>query len=446
MHKDKYYLVTNYLYLRSINFTELMQKKKTKLFKWLIFLLLLGVNCWIYINRDNGYAYKELLNYNQLYQIQENLKINSFHFNGNDSLKLILLPTQKNEQWQIILPNGSSYKCAGNPNIKLQEGKLDYYLKPLNNHDSLIHLRLNYVTETTYKQSRKIKNSDVELLASSLPLEIPSIYPLQYWTQSSEFTTEEEISIAKKLLVDSIKINLAEPSITKIEKIGSYILKKLNTHRGTPNDSIDNMSPMQSFNYALKDKSDVWCGHFSNIFSFFANAAGVTTRAVCLEGDANGIIKAGHSFNECYIPELKQWIFVDLTSSTLSVQTKKGKYLNAIDFFNAHELRVDSIMVNTFTNDSLYKMSYNYNTSFYNDFFNTNSYFVFYNASEYDKTLYSFTNKIKRFVTKAPTFAVYSNSNNQDNEKFYFKQSMLWLLLIYTLYWITSSILLKEKR
>lgn len=421
-----------------------MIKKKATIFKGLVFLCLLFVNVWIYISRDNDYAYKEILNYNQLYQIQENLKIKSFQYNGEDSLKVILVPEQ-DASWQIILPDGKSYNCKGNPVLKLQEGKLDYYLKAVNSKDSNIHFRFNYVTENTYKQSGKDRSSDVELLASSLPLEVPNIYSLTHWTQSSEYTTEEEISIAKKLLTDSIKINSTEPTISKIEKIGSYILKKLNPHRGTPNDSIDAMSPLQSFAYAQKNKSDIWCGHFSNIFSFFTNAANISTRAVCLEGNANGIIKAGHSFNECYIPELKQWIFVDLTSGTLTIQTKKGKYLNTIDFYNAHLLNSDSLIISTYAKDSLYKNAYDYKTSFYNDFFNENSYFVFYNSSQYEKNLYSFTNKIRRFVTKSPTFAVYSNSLSVDNSKFYFKQSMLWLLLAYTLYWLIDALFLKEK-
>lgn len=422
-----------------------MKYKHLYIFNGTIFIILLTINLFIYKNRDDGYAYKEYLNYNQLYQNKESLSIHKLSFNGTDSLRLTFAPNNYNSlKWQVTLPDSLSYININNPVLKLYEGAHNYSIKNIETKDSIIKLRLNFITESTYKKNGRSRNSDVELMYASIPVETEKLYSTKQWIQSSDYTTEQEITIAKKILLDSIHVNSSDNAITKIQKIGSYILKKLDSKRGTPKDTMDLLSPLQRFEYAQKNKSKIWCGDFSSIFSFFANSAGITTRSVWLEGNANGILTAGHSFNESYIKELNQWIFVDLTSNTLSVQTNRGNYLNTIDFYNAHQLATDNLVVTSFNNDSIYKTPIKYSDSFYNDYFNPNVNFIFYFSSQFNKHLYSFSEKIKRYATKNSTFATYSNAPDMVNFKFYVKQGALLVLFLFTIYWIILSLILKS--
>lgn len=421
-----------------------MKYKHLHIFNGFIFIILFSINLFIYKNRDDGYAYKEILNYNQLYQNKESLSIHKLSFNGTDSLRVTFAPDNYNvAKWQITLPDFTNYNTIGNPVIKLQEGAYNYSIKNIETKDSIIKLRLNFITENTYKKNGRTRNSDVELMQSSLPFTIQKRLSIKDWIQTSEFTTEQEIAIAEKTLMDSIHINSLDNSITKIQKIGSYILKKLDLKRGTPKDTMDLLSPLQRFKYAQQNKSKIWCGDFSSIFSFFANAAGITTRSVWLEGNANGILTAGHSFNESFIKELNKWIFIDLTSNTLSIQTNKGIYLNTIDFYNAYQITTDNLVMTSINNDSISKKTINYSESFYNDYFNPNVNFIYYYSSQFNKHLYSFPEKIKRYAFKSPTFATYSNVSETDNFKFYTKQGALLILFLFTLYWIIISVILK---
>lgn len=422
-----------------------MKYKHLHIFNGTIFIILLTINLFIYKNRDDGYAYKEFLNYNQLYQNKESLSIHKLSFNGTDSLKLTFAPNNYNSvKWQIKLPHSLSYISNNNPVLKLYEGAHNYTIKNLETKDSLIKLRLNFITENTYKKNGRSRNSDVELMYASIPFKPEKSYSSSHWIQSSEYTTEKEITIAKKTLMDSIHVNSSDNDITKIQKIGSYILKKLDSKRGTPKDTMELLSPLQRFDYAHKNKSEIWCGDFSSIFSFFTNTAGIATRSVWLEGHANGILTAGHSFNESYIKELNQWIFIDLTSNTLSIQTNKGKYLNTIDFYNAYQLSTDNLVVTSFNNDSIYKTTIKYSNSFYNDYFNPNVNFTYYYSSQFNKHLYNFSEKIKRYALKNPTFASYSNAPDMTNFKFYLKQGALLVLFLFTIYWIMLSLILKN--
>lgn len=421
-----------------------MNYKRLHIFNGIIFLVLLIINIIVYKNRDNGYAYTEYLNYKQLYQPSELQGIAKTRFNGNDSLALYFSLEQSNTVWNIQLPDSTSYTCKGNPVIKLQEGINDYQLNNASSKDSIIHIRLNYVSEASYKKKGRTRVSDVELMQVPVPIQDKKLFPLSHWIQSSPFTTDKEIAIAKQILSDSMKVISSENSISKIQKIGSYIYRKIHRQLGTPNDSLDSLSPMQQFNLAIHGQSEIWCGTYTNIFSFFANAAGITTRSVWVDGEVNGISTAGHNFNECYIKELYQWIFVDLMSNTLSLQTKNGHYLNSLDFYNLHQLHSSDIIVSSFKNDSITTSEYDYSNSFYNNYFNPNVNFVYYYASQFHKNVYSPSEKIKRYLFKRPTFATYSNALPVANTKFYKKQMALLALAFFFAYWMITMIILKS--
>jgi hypothetical protein len=415
-----------------------MNTKRLHIFNGIIFLALLIVNIVIYKNRDNGYAYTEYVNYKQLYQTAELQSIAKTRFNGNDSLALYLSQEQNNAIWEIQLPDSTHYTCKGNPVIKLQEGIKNYQLKKTNSQDTTIYIRLNYVSEASYKEKGRTRASDVELMQVSIPIQDKKLYSISHWIQSSEYTTEKEIVIAKQILSDSMKVIPSENSISKIQKIGSYIYRKIHQQLGTPNDSMDILSPMQQFDLAQRGQSEIWCGSYTTIFSFFANTAGITTRSVWVDGEVNGISAAGHNFNECYIKELNQWIFVDLMSNTLSLQTKKGRYLNSIDFYNLHQLHSNDFMVSSLKNDSIIKLEYDYSNSFYKNYFNSNINFTYYYASQFDKKLYNASEKIKRYIFKRPTFATYSNAGSISNAKFYKKQMALLTLVAFSIYWLIT--------
>ena len=421
-----------------------MNTKRLHIFNCIIFLVLLIINIVIYKNRDNGYAYSEYLNYKQLYQPSEIQSIAKTRFNENDSLALYLSQEQNNAVWKIQLPDSTSYNCKEIPVIKLQEGVKDYQLKNINSKDPYIQIRLNYVSEASYKKKGRTRASDVELMQVSIPIQGEKLYSINHWIQSSQFKTDKEITSAQQLLSDSMKVILSENSISKIQKIGSYIYKKIHQKLGTPNDSMDLLSPLQQFNLAQQGYSEIWCGTYTNIFSFFANTAGITTRSVWVEGKANGISTAGHNFNECYIKELNQWIFVDLMSNSLSIQTKNGHYLNSIDFYNLHQIRSNDIMVSSSKNDSIIKTEYDYSNSFYDNYFSPNVNFVYYYASQFDKNIYSSFEKIKRYLSKRPTFATYSNALYVSNTKFYKKQMALLALVLFSLYWLITLFILKS--
>ena len=395
-------------------------------FNSVLFLCLLTINGYIYVNRDNGYAYVEVLNYQELYQTKEVSYISSFYYNGNDSLKVKFLE-EKNKQEKIY-------------GIKLREGKNNYIIaKDSNSTRCLpIEIGLNYASTESYQKDGRSRVSDVELFYSNTPIINYDIHNLTDWEQKSPHTTDDELIIADKILSSDIKIKTTDSSIVKIQKIAKYILKNTANNAGAPIDSMDYMSPLKQLECVVSKKSKIWCGTYTAIFSFFANRAGILTRLVCLEGKINNVLKAGHSFNEVFIKEQNKWVFVDLTSNTLCVQTPSEQYLNAIDLYNLHKLNITDMIVTTIENDSIINVNYGKLKKFYEYYFSQNNSFVFYFKNQFENQAYNFSSKIKRYLSQAPTFAIYSEASYSDNNKFYGKLFFFYLLVGFTLYLILS--------
>ncbi len=415
-----------------------MSSKLQKRFNALVLIVLFSINCWIYIHRDNGYAYTSYLNQNQLYTISENPHITGFTIKGRDSLEIKLTPNSTN--WQSI--NGLT-KTKSHPIIELREGK---HLYKLYYNTDTIFLGFDFVSSTTYKKNGRTRGSVIELCYSSVPTNNEELNSISHWQQISPFTTEKEINEGKQLLKDSLHIKQTDKDIDKIEKISTYILRHLDSNKGIPIDKMDEVSPTQKFKLVKTKQSKIWCGNFADIFSFYANCMGINTRLVCLEGKIGDIYKAGHSFNEAYIKELKQWVFIDLTSNTIFAKTSSNHYLNSIEFYNLYQLAPKEITTIRFINDSIQCENFEIVKSFYDDYFQSNNQFVFYNRHQFENNTYSLFSKFKRYIFKNPTFTIFTEASIINNEKFYIKQFALFALFSFLTYLLISSLILKRKQ
>jgi hypothetical protein len=404
----------------------------------LIVLVLLMINGWIYFNRNDGYAYQEVASYNQIYQHDEMCRITDFSTIGEDSVKLVVRSKR-------LFSNSSIDTSIF---IKIDEGNRRYVIPPLNSmgKDSIV-VGISRTSEQTYAINGRNNVSKVGLMYSNTPIGKTDLFPFNHWQQKFPLASPDDSIIANHLLLDSIKILENDNDLTRVEKIASYILTTLERHRGIPIDSMDKMSPIQQFQCARSGMSKVWCWNFSQIFSFLANRAGIVTRSVDLGGNIEGVVEPEpiHSFNEVFIEELNQWVFIDLSSKAIFVKSSSGKFLNTIQFYHAHLIKSNLTAV-TLKQDSLLQVDYGGIKPFYDDVFRGDSYFLFYFKSQFSSDYHDLSSKLERYFTKAPTYAAYSDSNSGDNRKFYIKQFFFYTLVIYSLYVLVFTVLLNYSK
>lgn len=407
-----------------------------------VILILFLLNLFIFINRDNDYAFKDFLTYEQLYPFEGDLKIKKVNFNKKDSLTIELIgsTTHLIKYFKILLPDSTLYTCQSNPKIILKEGIHSYAV--LNDKsDTLLEVTLNFIKESTYMKNDRKRDSDVEFMYCSIPFETNQNLDKEFWKQTSQFTTNKELNLAKEIIKDSMKILQSDQTIIKVQKISSFIINKLDSKRGIPKDTMEFISPWKRFEFAIHDKSKIWCGDFSSIFAFFSEAAGIITRSIWIEGNGNGIKMAGHSFNEVYIDDLQKWIFIDLTSKTIGIQSNEGEYLNTIEFYNAFLLKSKNIQLTTIKNNNISIDSIDYSQSFYQHYFNGYINFRFYYASQFSKNLYNFKEKTLRYLSEKPNYGIYSNTIPLNNSKFYTKKYAFWGLIFFSIYYLSIRII-----
>lgn len=418
-----------------------MNNKHFFFFHLLILLFLLGLNVYIYSNRNDGYAYSEQMSYAQLYAPFRKPRILGMQYTKSDSLLLKMDKVPAGTRWRITFDSSeSSYESTG-PNIKLKPGKHVYTLQSTSRHPQTpVYLGLNYTPSEVYKANQRERNSVTELYYSSVPVGNYSTYALQEWQHTSPFITATEEEQARLLLNTQTQVNQEDPTLVKLKGTGLFILGQLDHARGIPGDTMDSVSPFQRYLFALAGRSKVWCGDLSSIFSFFLSAQHVYSREVCLEGKTGDVHLAGHSFNEVYIPELDQWLFSDLTSGALLLRYE-GKYLNAIDLYQLHRNEVQGIEVLLFRDRHVAMMPYDSIKPFYDYYFKNEARFTYYLNKQYKKDLYSFTSKLVRYFSKDASFVNYAGTFVNDNRKFYFKQAAALALSGFILYLVILALI-----
>ena len=177
----------------------------------------------------------------------------------------------------------------------------------------------NYIRQPSYQDLYSVNGPDQKSLTK--------------WQQSFQQYNDDEKKSGKYLSSLEANINDDEPVLSKTIKLGSWLVKSFwNCPSGKPLDSLEKLRPLELFKAAKSLQSPVWCGTYSSLFLFFCASHHITCRYIESTGGPDN-----HVISECYIPELKQWIIVDLTHRIINASDKKGNYLNAADIINMYK-------------------------------------------------------------------------------------------------------------
>lgn len=413
-----------------------MGKRNLYLLHTLLLVLVLGCNCWIYFNRDNGYAYHQFASYQQLYELTTMPRVTNL-ITHQDSLEVVIEPVAGNSVWKINKKKKQWLSKSLHPIIPLEAGKHEYTVTPENSGSPFtLMLGIHFTPERTYTQNKRKRASVTELYACNLPVGNYKTWYLNDWQRTSPYNQADEKLLVKQWIKQYAGLAQGDSTLRKTKKIVLALLKQVDAARGIPNDSMDFISPYKQFTRAIQGQSKLWCGNFTAIVSCFLEAAGIASREVCMEGNLHSVYTSGHSLNEVFIPELNNWVMVDLTSQAVLVSFK-GKYLNLLDLYALHQQNAD-LTVSFYQKDSISTSSYDTVRPFYDAYFNIPPRFVYYFNNQYQPNTYHFLTKWRRYFFESPTFTTYSGTSEHSNKKFYYKQMAAGALLLLILYLLVS--------
>jgi hypothetical protein len=133
-----------------------------------------------------------------------------------------------------------------------------------------------------------------------------------------------------------------------------------------------------------------------------------------------------HVVNECYLPETKQWVLLDITNGQLLV-SKEEKFMNLLSFKKA--LKTENPQIEFYSGQ---KLTDNHNlsvSSAYISRFYLPDHPVYYYHSVDNKKAYSTSNKIKAYFLPVSWYEIWDPSN-KGNQAFYLKEVFIFLWLI----------------
>ena len=234
---------------------------------------------------------------------------------------------------------------------------------------------------------------------------------------------DAELGEAKKIS-DSI-VSGKVSTFDKVLKIGHFLRKRFEKQLGRPSVDFLQSSPLSQFKaLGSSDTVQLWCGNFAQMFSYFCWSQGIISRNI-------EIMKAGdhHVISECYIPEKKQWIMVDLTNNILAAN-KTGSYDQPANFWDFRKdvsrnsnMPRQSVTVWRSLNDSIAITSIKTLPLFV--YYNEGSPAVAYHSMDYLQKITTYS-KVKQYLLPVYWYEILSEKK-ESNFLFYLKLALLAL-------------------
>jgi hypothetical protein len=408
----------------------------------ILFLLITGINVYIFFNRDD-HAFIKQSSFAELYPVTGNQAARDFKELDDSSISIVLNdPPSKPVNWQVFMDNALLVSVnATEPFFSVQEGIHNYSISAESLPDT-IRLKAEYISAKSSIEKDRIGNSGITVFKADLP--IASLqHHLDKWKDDEIPVTKTEAEAIQIILKDSIGINDHESTIDKIKKIGGYLGTKLDAAEGNPTSTINGLSVFQQYKASFSGQK-LWCGNYAQIFNLFAGSANIRSRVVHIGRNFGGLNGNVHIFNEYFIPELKQWAALDLLFNNIMYTNASGKILNAVEVKNTDPADSSVNVLQAVLHDSLISQPFSTLGTVFFDIYGRDKDLRFYH-SMYKGDIYSLKEKLLRYCTRSSWFEVYSDTAVADNYLFYIKQMFLLLEIILLLLIVAVFILSRFK-
>ncbi len=331
-----------------------MQLPTRRSLRWLLpcCLIVLAANLWIFFSRnweDSLYP----TDYATLYYPLDTPTLREWQVEGPNQLRLDLAWNKTPESWQLFsdgklvqtLPGNTprldltGRQFDGSTSAPLADFKHHYQLRPL---PAGLGPDLNFsvtaISADYYRKNGMRWPKDIYLVQTTLPAGNFLRRPLSYWTDDYHYIGAANLAAADRVVREQMGITDQDATLTRIEKVMRYLSLKLAGSGGVPKDDFRWMDPWNICQEMINGTGKGWCTQNAQIYTFFANRAGIPTRFVFgANTQADVIIYNGHSWAESWVKEQNRWTYVDLTQSLYGIADKQGTLLNTADILHLCE-------------------------------------------------------------------------------------------------------------
>jgi hypothetical protein len=301
-------------------------------------VVLLALNVYVFLNREWESSFFPTT-YATLYYSLDVPTIREWRVVDRDRLELDLVCSAPVQAWRVIGPDGTEQRAdASRPSFRIDtafSALHPYRLIPVPENVCVpIDLSFRFYPEEFYGRLG-MKRKDVYIIRSSVACGDFPQYSVADWTDSYDYVGPEGLAAADKILAEEVGIRPGDPTILRMEKLAPYLRRKLQGSGGVPKDDERWMNPWDLYNEMVKGTGKGWCTQNAQVWTFWANRAGIPTRFVFnARTQDNTITYTGHAFAESFIREQGRWAFVDLSHGTIYVMNRHGAVLNSAELLH----------------------------------------------------------------------------------------------------------------
>ena len=379
-------------------------------------------------------AYADVLSYNELYFVKEELHITRLEPVGTDSVRMVF------EGGGIGAMNHFEvYRDS----VKVEDRQAPYLTIPASRESTMYGIRVNGKARILFR----VEYPDFS--TASLPVRQRGLRAVEDWCPERPLSPGDAGAEAVRgVLRDSMGVSVTDSAEGKVLKMARYILAVTAGKYGPPTDSMLRSSLPEQLNCVRVGRSKLQCGDFSRIFCFFSNKAGVPARYITSGADEGGLGNGPHSVNEVWLADHHCWAQVDLTDGIVFV--KKGdQYLNTLDLYRLLRYGAEdsSLRAMQYKGDSLTSVPYGKASFFGKNDFNYNNQFAFLYGN-YARMAHASgpVDRLRNLFYPGGYYAIYSDRYNAGEWPLYLRVFSAYLLLLVFLCWLVSGLKILQVR
>ncbi|MBS1730228.1 MAG: hypothetical protein JSS67_05550 [Bacteroidetes bacterium] len=397
--------------------------KWKNLFYSIVFLLLVFINVFILINRNNGFKYYPLKTYSEIYQEDSSFFIKNIFFN-DDSVQFTFSKNLPSEIY--ILDQQKIHSTFNSITFPLHKRYYEYALFPVNGKGSVLIFHIDHAASATHIFTN-------EFLYSNIPGPDILTSPITLWEKGIRHYSENDIAQGRKLLQEKTSISNAETDSSKFMQIASLMAGIHSSPNGTSLQVMNTFSPYTQIIQSLNGNTQLDCGNFSLMLSFLCDIEGLPNRRVTYRGPDGNWRYGVHYMNEIYWREKQTWILADALNN-IYCPHDSARFYNAVDVKKINQINGwDGKKVFTFQNDSMKVINYN-ETAYWHQYYNSSNASIafLYNGEEVKNSTFQ---NLFQFYTFSH-HEIWYNDNKQNNWlRILFKLGTFYALLFFIVGW-----------
>ena len=301
-----------------------------------IFLIAVGITVYGFINKEWETFYTPE-SYATIYYPSDYPVISDFDQISQTRIQIHISAKTTVNTWQLDADGMEPQTAHGmNPefNINPEEfTQINYTLRAIEPADvAPVPFSIKFYSKEFYKE-KGLDRKDVYIVNTDLPYGKFKQYPLAFWGDDYSYLAEEQLAETENILAE-MGLKEEEPTLVKMEKITVYLRGKLINSGGVPKNDSRWYDPLTLYRQMVSGDCKGWCTQHAQLFTFFANRAGIPTRHVFTCRNVKKMFGFnGHSWTESWIPEQQRWAFTDLSHGHVYLTNPDGEVLNTVQLY-----------------------------------------------------------------------------------------------------------------